>query len=224
MDRRQFLGGMGWLTLSGMTGYAVGCRGKQTAHVLNETDKDMVGSHTAGAETWEPLIQSSVGQLLGRQMHDVKTVSHDGQPIRKRICFVGLENKSAEEIGDFGEQIYEKIDTCINESEMFEVTNRRFVEAGLRQCRLRPDDLFIPNNQRAFAAAMEKQEQSFDYLLFAKITSGTTRSNQKDYQRDYLLTLDLVNMESGRADKESAELRKGYHKSKLGKLKHYGAG
>ena len=224
MDRRQFLGGMGLLALSGMTGYAVGCRGKQTAHVLNETDNDMVGSHTAGAETWEPLIQSSVGQLLGRQMRNVKTVSHDGQPIRKRICFVGLENKSAEEIGDFGEQIYEKIDTCINESEIFEVINRRFVEAGLRQCRLRPDDLFVPNSQRAFTASMEKLEQPFDYLLFAKITSGTTRSNQKDYQRDYLLTLELVNMQSGHADKESAELRKGYHKSKLGKLKHYGAG
>ena len=116
MDRRRFLGGMGLLALSGMTGYVVGCRGKQTAHVLNETDNDMIGSHTAGAETWEPLIQSSVGQLLGRQMRDVKTVSLDGQPVLKRICFVGLENKSAEEIGDFGEQIYEKIDTCINES------------------------------------------------------------------------------------------------------------
>ena len=224
MDRRRFLGGMGLLALSGMTGYAVGCRGKQTAHVLNETDNDMVGSHTAGAETWEPLIQSSVGQLLGRQMRGVQTVAHDGQPVRKRICFVGLENKSAEEIGDFGEQIYEKIDTCINESEIFEVINRRFVEAGLRQCRLRPDDLFVPNSQRAFTASMEKLEQPFDYLLFAKITSGTTRSNQKDYQRDYLLTLELVNMQSGHADKESAELRKGYHKSKLGKLKHYGAG
>lgn len=224
MDRRQFLGGIGLLTLGGSMGYVAGCRGKQTAHVLNETDADMVGSHTAGAETWEPLIQQSMGQLLGRQMRDVQTVSHDGLPARKRICFVGLENKSAEEIGDFGEQIYEKIDTCINESEMFEVINRRYVEAGLRQCRLRPDDLFVPNNQRAFSAAMEKQQQAFDYLLFAKITSGTTRSNNKDYQRDYLLTLELVNMESGRADKESAELRKGYHRSKLGKLKHYGAG
>ena len=80
------------------------------------------------------------------------------------------------------------------------------------------------NVPRAIPAAMEKQEQSFDYLLFAKITSGTTRSNQKDYQRDYLLTLELINMESGHADKESAELRKGYHKSRLGKFKHYGAG
>ncbi len=222
MDRRGFLRGMSLLAAGGFAAQAIGCRGKQVAHVLNENDQDMVGSHTAGAETWEPLIQSSVGQLLGRQMNDVQMVSHEGQPCRKRICFVGLENKSAEEIGDFGEQIYEKIDTCINESEMFEVINRRFVEAGLRQCRLRPDDLFVPNNQRAFTAAMEKLQQPFDYLLYAKITSGTTRSNQKDYQRDYLLTLELVNMESGHADKESAELRKGYHKSRLGKLKHYG--
>ena len=224
MDRRQFLDGIGLLALGGLTGQAVGCRGKQTAHVLNETDNDMVGSHTAGAETWEPLIQSSVGKLLGRQMRDVKTVSHDGQPVCKRICFVGLENKSAEEIGDFGEQILAKIDASINDSGMFEVINRRFVEAGLHECRLRPNDLFIPNNQRAFTAAMEKADKPFDYLLFAKITSGTTRSNQKDYQRDYLLTLELVDMQSGHADEESAELRKGYHKSKLGKLKHYGAG
>ena len=225
MDRRQFLNGITLLTVAGVTGQAVGCRsGKQVAHVLNEKDGDMVGSHTAGAETWDPLIVSSVGQLLGRQMHGIQPVSHDGQPCRKRICFVGLENKSAEEIGDFGEQIYEKSDSSINESEVFEVINRRFVEAGLRECRLRPDDLFVPNHQRAFTASMEKLEQPFDYLLYAKVTSGTTRSNQKDYQRDYLLTLELINMQSGHADKESAELRKGYHKSRLGKFKHYGAG
>jgi hypothetical protein len=30
-------------------------------------------------------------------------------------------------------------------------------------------------------------------------------------------------VETGKADKEAAEIRKGYHKSKLGKLKHYGS-
>ncbi|MBM4074424.1 MAG: penicillin-binding protein activator LpoB [Planctomycetes bacterium] len=222
MDRRQFFleGQLAFVSLVTLNG--VGCRNKQVAHVLNETDRDMVGSHTAGAETWEPLILSAVGQLLGRQMRDIQTVSADGIPARKQICFVGLENKSAEELGDFGEQIYEKIDTCINESEMFELINRRYVEAGLRQCRLRPDDLFVPTHQRAFASAMEKADQPFDYLLFGKVTSGTTRSNQKDYQRDYTLTLELVNMSNGEADKESAEIRKGYHKSRIGKLKHYG--
>ena len=100
---------------------------------------------------------------------------------------------------------------------------RRAIEPDdLRQCGLRPDDLFVPSNQRQFTAAMEKQEQPFDYLLYAKITSGTTRSNNKDYQRDYRLTLELVDMVGGHSDNESANLRKGYHKSIIGKLKHYG--
>lgn len=222
MDRRSFLGRLGAVVL-GSAAASAGCRGRQRAHVLKETDRDMVGSHTAGAETWEPLIQQSVGQLLGRQQMIQQTAADMSLPIgRKRICFVGVENKSAEELGDFREQIYQKIDTCISASNEFEVINRRFVEAGLRQCALRPDDLFVPNNRRAFAASMEQFEQPFDFLLFATVTSGTTKSNGKDYQRDYLLTLELVHMQSGRSDKESAELRKGYHKSKLGELKHYG--
>ncbi len=184
----------------------------------------MVGSHTAGAETWEPLIQTSVGQLLGRQ-HMILATSADAAPFaRKRVCFVGVENKSAEDLGDFREQIYQKIDTCINESQEFEVITRRAVEAGLKQCGLRPDDLFVPGNRRTFSAVMEQAEQPFDYLLYATVTSGTTKSNGKDYQRDYLLTLELINMASGKSDKESAELRKGYHKSRVGKLKHYGKG
>lgn len=224
MDRRKFLSQSA--KFAGLTALSsLGCRGTQQAHVLDQTDQDMVGSHTAGAETWEPLIQQTVGQLLERQQVVIVTSGDSADPLaKKRICFAGVENKSAEEIGDFREQIYEKIDTCINESAEFEVITRRYVEAGLRQCSLRPDDLFVPNNLRLFTATMEDAGQPFDYLLFAKITSGTTKSNAKDYQRDYLLTLELIHLESGKADKESAELRKGYHKSKLGKLKHYGAG
>lgn len=219
MDRRQFLG---WLGASGW-GAMLGCRGTQHAHVLKSEDRDMIGSHSAGAETWEPLIQQTVGQLLGRQSVIVQASGTEPfPPPKKRICFVGVENKSAEELGDFKEQIYQKIDSCINESEAFEVIHRKYVEAGLKQCGLRPEDLFVPQNRRLFTTAMEHLQQPFDYLLYATITSGTTRSNQKDYQRDYLLTLELIHMETGKSDKESAELRKGYHKSRLGRLKHYG--
>jgi len=220
MDRRRFLQHCGRLSL---VAWATGCRSTQRAHVLSEKDADMVGSHTAGAETWEPLIEQSVGQLLGRQATVVQTAGGELLPGRKRICFVGVENKSIEELGDFKEQIYQKIDTCVNNSDAFEVIHRKYVEAGLKQCGLRPDDLFVPNNRRAFVASMEQLDQPFDYLLYATVTSGTTKSNQKDYQRDYLLTLELIDLASGHADKESAELRKGYHKSRLGKVKHYGA-
>jgi hypothetical protein len=218
MDRRQFL-----VSVSSGVLAAAGCRGTQHAHVLDPSDKNMVGSHTAGAETWEPLIQQSVGQLLGRQNVIVQTAGEAAfPPARKRICFVGVENKSAEEIGDFKEQIYQKIDTCITASDCFEPIHRKYVEAGLRQCGLRPEDLFVPQSRRNFVVAMEQLQQPFDYLLYATITSGTTKSNKKDYQRDYLLTLELIHMETGKADKEAAEIRKGYHKSRLGAVKHYG--
>lgn len=222
MDRRRFLVKMVDLSVLSLM---AGCRGTQHAHVLDQKEADMVGSHTAGAETWEPLIQSSVGQLLGRQHMVVAASAEAIDPTaRKRICFVGVENKSAEEIGDFREQIYQKIDTSINESEEFEAITRRAVEANLQTCGLRPDDLLVPSKRRIFAAAMEEAEAPFEYLLYATITSGTTKSNGKDYQRDYLLTLELIEMATGKSDKESAELRKGYHKSRLGKIKHYGAG
>ena len=204
-----------WLT-------ATGCRGKQVAHVLNEDDQDMVGSHTAGAETWKPLIEQSVGQLLARQCSEIHPASMaEGAEIdKKRVCFMGVENKSAEELGDSREQIYDHIDSLISESEQFKLVNKRFVDAGLKECSLKPDELFVPANQRMFAAAMEQLEQPIHYLLFAKITSLSTQSNG-DSQRDYQLVLELVDATTGDYDKESATIRKGYHKSKLSKLKHY---
>jgi hypothetical protein len=98
--------------------------------------------------------------------------------------------------------------------------SRRYVEAAMGECRCRPETLVIPEKQRELQAALERENQPFDYLLFASITSGTTNSNG-DYQRDYLLTMELLNIHTGESLKESAMLRKGYHKSIFGKLKHY---
>lgn len=211
MDRRRFLGLVGSSFAGGTA--LVGCRAQQVGEVMKDGKKDTVGSHAAGAETYKPLIDEALGKLLARQGAGLQPASAPG-PVRKRICFVGLENKSSEEIGDFKEQIIEIIDTRINESQVFEQISRRFTEAGLRETRLRSDDLFLPANQRKFLAVMESQGAPFDYLLFAKITSGTTRNNDAT-QKDYLLTLELVNIQTGTPDKESASIRKGYRKSRL---------
>ncbi len=40
-------------------------------------------------------------------------------------------------------------------------------------------------------------------------------------QRDYLLTLEMVNVNTGMSDKQSASISKGYHKTKAGKFWHY---
>lgn len=198
---------------------APGCRSHQYARVLDNDDKDLVGSHSAGAETWKPLIGESVEKLLGRhcsEMMQVSATNEAGMPVqvpgRRRIAFVGVENASAEEIGDFKEQIYEHIDSSIASSDVYSTISKRFIDAAMRQTRLRPEDLFLPDGRRSIAATLEQMEQPFDYLLFAKITSGTTQSN-KDYQRDYLLTLEMVDIHTGEFDKESATIRKAYHGS-----------
>lgn len=223
MNRRQFLGRTTALLGGGAMAFEAGCRGHQYAHVLKNDQQDLVGTHAAGAETFKPLIDEAVGKLLARQgcPPPIQTVSQPAAvPGPKRICFVGLENKSAEELHDFKDQICQIIDTRIVESKAFQPISPRFVAEGLKELRLRPEQLFMPANQRNFLAVMEQQGQPFDYLLFATLTSGTTVSN-KDSQRDYLLTLELVNIHTGEPDKESATIRKGYHKSRLGAWKKY---
>lgn len=219
---------MGLAIVGGWTG----CRGHQVGHVLSENQSDMVGSHQAGAETFNPLVDEAVGQLLGRHMpvvHPASLPVGDNPEFEtlppgiapQRICFVGVENKSAEELGDFKEQIYQQIDTRIVQSQQFRPISRRFVEAGLRETRLLPDELFLPRNRELFAAALEHQGQPFDYLLYATLTSGTTNNNQRSYQRDYLLTMEMIDIRSGDYDKQTAEVRKGYHRSKIGKALNY---
>ena len=209
--------------LSGLA-LAVGCRGNQTAQVIKPGDKEMVGSHAAGEETFGPLVEGAVVNLLSQTSHAVQPAGYvqGPPPAQMRICFVGVENASSEEIGDFKEQIDELIDSKILHSQIYQCVSRRYVEAGLRTCRLRPDDLFTPGYMQMFTAAMQQMQQPFDFLLFAKLTSGTTQHN-KDYQRNYLLTLEMVNVHNGQSYKESAELAKRYNVSAAAKLTHLGS-
>ena len=218
--QRRFLLPLGLLLFTATLGSACGCRGRQVGHIVEPQQADMVGSHTAGAATFNALIDEAVARLLGRQEVHIHPASHAGPLPPKRICFVGVENASAEELGDFKAQIYEQIDSQLLQSHAFDPVSRRFVDAALVQTRLRPDALFIPDNMRLFTAVMEQQGQPFDYLLYARLTSGTTHNNH-DYQRDYLLTLEMVNVATGQYDKESAKIRKGYHKTHLGRLRNY---
>jgi hypothetical protein len=133
---------------------------------------------------------------------------------------VGVENRSGEVLGDFKEQIYDHISTLIGQHDQFRMISRRAVEAAMAELRCTPESLVLPSKQREFQVVLEREQQPFDYLLFARITSGTTTSNG-DYQRDYLLKLELLNIHTLESIEDSAMLRKGYHKSFLGKLKHY---
>lgn len=214
---------IGLFVLAVLTITVAGCRGKQHAHVLSETDKDMVGSHTAGAETWKPLVQQAVAQIMAQSASNIHQASHttspDGLPQRS-ICFLGVENRSGEELGDASEQIFEDITTMLTQDPQFKVISRTYVDAALDECRLTPQQLTLPHNQQTLLSILQRAEQPFDYILFARVTSMSTNSNG-DYQRDYKLTLEMFDIHTAQSFQASADLRKGYHKSFLGKLKHY---
>ena len=221
MDRRQFIrtSALGLLGLGTCTQF--GCRSNQTAEVVKPGDKTMVGSNTAGGETYGPLVDGAVSNLLARHCGGVQTASYmQGAPANgpMRICFLGVENKSIEELGDFRETLYEQIDQRILNSGTFQPVSKRFVDAGLQSANLRPEEVFIPQNMRLLTDRMEQMQQPFDFVLIAKVTSGTTRSNA-NYEREYLLTLEMVNVHNGQYAKESATIVKKYNVSTWAKMK-----
>jgi len=223
MQRRQFLrnGVLGLLGLG--TGVQFGCRSNQTAEVVKPCDKTMVGSNTAGGETYGPLVDGAVSNLLARHCGGVQPAAYlQGAPVNgpMRICFLGVENKSIEELGDFRETLYEQIDQRILNSGTFQSVSKRFVDAGLQAANLRPDEVFVPTNMRLLTERMEQMQQPFDFVLIAKVTSGTTRSNG-DYEREYLLTLEMVNIHNGQYAKESATIVKKYNVRPWSKVKSW---
>jgi hypothetical protein len=219
-----------------------GCASRQYGHMLASDDKDIVGSHHAGAATWNPLVDESVAKILSRCPPSIQPVSFElaghvmpdsaatGASLVPEatlatgpasVCFVGIENKSAEELADFKEQLYEQIDSQINSAESFRGISRRMVDAALVETRLRPESLMLPHHRDAFASALGRQGSPVDYLMFATVTTGTTDRN-KTTQRDYTLTLEMVNLHTGEFLKESAKIRKGYSKTRAGKWWNFG--
>ncbi|MGN6135204.1 MAG: penicillin-binding protein activator LpoB [Aureliella sp.] len=218
MERRSLCWGWAAALLIG----AVGCRGYSYGHLIKNNQPDLVGSHTAGAEVFNPLIDETVAKLLATEVVAAHppVLGVDGQPLNRSVCFVGVENKSSEELGDFKDQIYQQIDTQINRSHAFQAISRRMVDAALVETRLRPDALLVPDNMRLFTSVLQRDGQPVDFLLYATLTSGTTERNSST-QRDYLLTLELIDTQTGAYTKEQASIRKGYHSSYLGKAWNY---
>lgn len=256
-----------FLAIATCTASLSGCAHRY-GHILASDDTDMVGSHEAGAATWNPLVDTAVAKILSRcpptepisaVPGGIPAFAADGTPAAMvshttgpepagmnlgapngqdntaigsavsaplvtgpaKVCFIGIENKSAEELVDFKDQLFERIDSQINSGGMFRSISRRLVDAALVETRLRPDSLFLPGNRDAFAAALGRQGSPVDVLLYATITSGTTDRN-KSTQRDYLLTLEMVNLQTGEYVKESSKIRKGYHKTRAGKWWNFG--
>lgn len=188
---------------------------------MSHGEANKVGSNQAGAEVYNPIVRSTVDKLLARAAAEPviqQTAMNEPMSLPKRkVCFISLENASVEELGDFKEHIKQTILEGISQSDQFEIVSDRAVESGLRALSLRPNDLFMRENMMMFTSAMGSNGEPVDYLLFGKITSGTTQ-DRKDVQRDYKLSLELINTKTYVPIIESTPMRKEYNNSVKGKI------
>ena len=183
--------------------FAVAACGPQ-ARVKGEEEGSLVGARTAGAETYNRLIEETSRKLLDEHRARLK----EGQ--KKVICFVDVENKSAEELAENKEAIYELMDAVIVESGVYTNVSRRFVEAALRETGLRADEIFLADGRARFLSVLQREGVSPDYLLWGVVTSLSTKG-MGIREREYMLTMEMVDAKTGLVDaKKISRVRKEY--------------
>ena len=79
MHRREWLTCFSMLTAVGFAG----CRGYQYGHVIKPGTENLVGSHEAGAEVFDPLVDEAVAKFLARQQVSPEDciIGPDGFPV-----------------------------------------------------------------------------------------------------------------------------------------------
>lgn len=181
---------------------ALACQGP-TGRVKDDTEGTLVGSRTAGAETYDRQVAEVVTKMLA---------SHSAQHgvTRATMCVLGIENQGAEDLGDWSEQLYDTINVSINQSRAYRTLSRRVLDRALQESNLRQDDLLLPKYQRKFIEVLEAEGNPAEILVFPKISTGTTQSEGGVSQRDYLLTLELIDVARGWDDVHTAKVSKEY--------------
>lgn len=181
-----------------------GCEGSPKGRVKSGDEGDTVGSKTAGAETYNALIEEATRKLLNAEAARFPEGS-----VRK-ICFVGIENRGAEELGDIRESTNQIIETVIYQSHRYKMIAQSYVSHVLQVNGMNAADLHLEQGLQKFLSVLRKEGQDPDYLLWAIYTTLSTEG-EKERQRDYLLTLELVDAASGElVQKETARVRKAY--------------
>ena len=151
-----------------------------------------------------PLIAETVERILKGH-----SAARNELGDKMKIVCLEIENASGEELGDWTDQLYELIDTSINTSGRYNNVSIRFVRAALLENRLRSTDLFLPAKRRLFLETLEANGDVVEAMIFPKLTRGTSQA-ENITQRNYALTLELVDVKTGYSDKETARLRKEY--------------
>jgi len=194
-----------WAGLLLWAGLAVGCESTR-GRIMGDEEQDLVGNRKAGAPTYDRLVEGAVQKMLGLHRAEIEPKG----PMK--IAFMGVENKGIEEMVDAKAQMEELISTSVNRSGVYRTISERFVRRALREIRAGLDDLLLPEYRRRFLAVLEQQQMPADCLLFATLTTLSTGGQDEMRQRNYMLTLEMIDVGSGWSDKVSTRIRKEYNR------------
>ena len=185
----------------------VGCKSTPsgpTGRVMDVSEGDLTGDTKAGASLYKPQVESLVQSMLASRL-----ASESGLE-RARLCVLRIENDGMEELGDWGEQLFSLIRTSIDTSNQFNNLSTRVMDRALQEGNMVQDDLLLPKYQRKFSEILEASGQPIQYLVYPRLSTGTTTSGGQT-QREYHMELELVALASGESISfTSKPMRKAY--------------
>ena len=184
---------------------AAGCTGP-SARVKSGDEGDLVDVRKGGTETYKELIRKGVSQLL--EEHRL-TLGNSAEKVM--IAFVGVENRSSEELGEFRASMNNEITTALVNSRLYSMLSMRAVDAAKRESNIRSvDDLTVARPRAAFLAVLNKDGQAPQYLLFGEVSTMTSSGNSAK-ERTYQLTLQMMDSSNGVIQTQKmVEMRKEY--------------
>ena len=160
------------------------------------------------SEPAPPPYPEIVEQAVDRLLASHSAARGDGQ---WTLAVMGIDNWSADPLGDWGEHLYQRITGRIDGSGSYRTLSRRFLDGALRAGGLTPESLMQPAGRRELCRILEAQESPVQLLLFPKLTSGTTEGSDT-IRREYLLTLELVDPIEGWQDAFTATVTREFAK------------
>jgi hypothetical protein len=192
-----------YTTFLALAAMVAGCS-SPSGRIKGDDEGSLVGAKTAGAATYNELVGQTVEKLLQRHSKN--------KSANLLLCFVEIENRSSEELGENREALYEEIDTIIVNSGAYRNVSRRFVNTALRATGMRAEDIFLGKGRKKFMKELGDEGITPTHLMWGKLTSISTEGSSRR-EREYLLTLEIVEAKSGLTEaKQTSKVRKEYSK------------
>lgn len=188
------------LALAGVS-LTTGCTGTR-GRVMSADEGTLVGARRAGQEVYDSLVRKTVAKILD----DTAAKKF----VQGRVAFVGIENSSAEELGDHRDSIFQKIDTLLVNSNRFSMVSKRAVDAALTEVGMAPGDLFLKGGKEEFVKILRSESQEPQYLMWGVMTTSSVDGGGGVRQVNYQLTLEMTNLQTAEYSKQMSEERKTY--------------